>query len=114
MKKCCTCENSFECSGDSSCWCSDLPNILELEKAGDCQCPDCLKKNVSNAIDDFVTKFKAGAVENLAPAYNTSPPSFVEGIDYYLQNGAWVFREWAHLKRGFCCGNGCRHCPYPK
>ncbi|WP_297817592.1 DUF5522 domain-containing protein [Segetibacter sp.] len=20
--------------------------------------------------------------------------------------------EKYHLKRGFCCGNGCKHCPY--
>ena len=23
-----------------------------------------------------------------------------------------VFTEYAHLKRGTCCGNKCRHCPY--
>ena len=23
-----------------------------------------------------------------------------------------VFTEYAHLKRGTCCGNACRHCPY--
>jgi Family of unknown function (DUF5522) len=26
--------------------------------------------------------------------------------------GYTVFTELAHLKRGFCCGNKCRHCPY--
>jgi hypothetical protein len=25
-----------------------------------------------------------------------------------------VFTAQHHLKRGYCCGNGCRHCPYPK
>ncbi|MFK7953861.1 MAG: DUF5522 domain-containing protein [Ekhidna sp.] len=23
-----------------------------------------------------------------------------------------VFTEQFHLKRGFCCGNACLHCPY--
>jgi hypothetical protein len=23
-----------------------------------------------------------------------------------------VFTEAYHLKRGICCGSGCRHCPY--
>jgi hypothetical protein len=23
-----------------------------------------------------------------------------------------VFTGAYHQKRGFCCGNGCRHCPY--
>lgn len=26
--------------------------------------------------------------------------------------GLMVFTEYAHLKRGTCCGSGCRHCPY--
>jgi len=26
--------------------------------------------------------------------------------------GLWVTTREAHLKRGYCCGNGCRHCPY--
>ena len=27
--------------------------------------------------------------------------------------GALVMTELAHASRGFCCGNGCRHCPWP-
>nr|WP_291925786.1 DUF5522 domain-containing protein [Chitinophaga sp.] len=23
-----------------------------------------------------------------------------------------VFTEKFHLDRGFCCGNGCKHCPF--
>lgn len=39
--------------------------------------------------------------------------SLQEGIDYYiLADGRLVFTETYHLKRGFCCGKGCRHCPY--
>ena len=26
--------------------------------------------------------------------------------------GALVMTELAHASRGFCCGNGCRHCPW--
>ena len=32
--------------------------------------------------------------------------------DFYFENGLMVLTERYHLKRGFCCGNGCRHCPY--
>jgi len=36
-----------------------------------------------------------------------------EGVDfYYNESGYMVFTEKYHLERGFCCGNGCRHCPY--
>ena len=34
--------------------------------------------------------------------------------DYYLENGLVVFTAAYHLKRGYCCGSGCRHCPYPR
>lgn len=33
--------------------------------------------------------------------------------DYYTnEDGYLVFTERFHLKRGSCCGNRCRHCPY--
>jgi len=33
--------------------------------------------------------------------------------DYYLsEEGYKVFTESYHLKRGYCCQNSCRHCPY--
>ncbi len=38
-----------------------------------------------------------------------------EGIDYYYNaDGRMVFTAHFLLKRGYCCGNGCLHCPYPK
>jgi len=36
-----------------------------------------------------------------------------EGEDfYYTEEGYFVFTAAGHLKRGFCCGNACLHCPY--
>jgi hypothetical protein len=32
--------------------------------------------------------------------------------DFYMENGFMVFTASYHLKRGYCCKNGCRHCPY--
>jgi hypothetical protein len=37
---------------------------------------------------------------------------FIEGKHFYLENGKLVFTEQYHLERGYCCGKGCRHCPY--
>lgn len=31
---------------------------------------------------------------------------------YYSPEGYIVFTEKYHLKRGYCCKNGCKHCPY--
>ena len=35
-----------------------------------------------------------------------------EGLDYYFENGLFVFTAAFLLKRGYCCESGCRHCPY--
>jgi hypothetical protein len=32
--------------------------------------------------------------------------------DYYYEGPYLVFTAAYHLKRGYCCGSGCRHCPY--
>ena len=47
-----------------------------------------------------------------APRGSGRAPKLVKDIDYYLENGNLVFTAHYHLKRGFCCNSGCRHCPY--
>jgi len=32
--------------------------------------------------------------------------------DFYYEGPYMVFTEAYHLKRGYCCNSGCRHCPY--
>jgi hypothetical protein len=33
--------------------------------------------------------------------------------DYYIDDdGMFVMTATFHLKRGYCCGNRCKHCPY--
>jgi len=37
----------------------------------------------------------------------------LEPDDFYLnEQGLMVFTEKYHRKRGYCCKNGCKHCPY--
>ena len=36
----------------------------------------------------------------------------VENQDYYMDHGLMVFTARYHLRRGYCCEQGCRHCPY--
>jgi hypothetical protein len=43
---------------------------------------------------------------------NEKPARLVEGEDYYREGGLIVFTALYHLKRGYCCDSGCRHCPY--
>jgi len=32
--------------------------------------------------------------------------------DFYMEGTRKVFTEEWHKKRGYCCGSGCRHCPF--
>ncbi|MBS1758936.1 MAG: hypothetical protein JST23_02335 [Bacteroidetes bacterium] len=37
----------------------------------------------------------------------------VENVHYYInEKGLVVFTKQFLIKRGYCCGNGCLHCPY--
>lgn len=44
------------------------------------------------------------------------PDSFSDGLkeghDFYMENGYRVMTEKFLTNRGYCCANGCRHCPY--
>lgn len=38
---------------------------------------------------------------------------WIEGVHYYVnEEGLVVLTEKYHLARGYCCGNGCLHCPF--
>ena len=40
------------------------------------------------------------------------PLPLEEGDYYFNAQGLMVFTAQYHLKRGYCCGNKCKHCPY--
>ncbi|SPE20835.1 hypothetical protein SBA5_30040 [Candidatus Sulfotelmatomonas gaucii] len=46
-----------------------------------------------------------------AGARPQNPPG-LDPEDYYFEGPLMVFTAAYHLKRGYCCGSGCRHCPY--
>lgn len=37
---------------------------------------------------------------------------FEQGRDYYLEKGQIILTESYLMRRGKCCGSGCRHCPF--
>lgn len=55
-------------------------------------------------------------MNEMSKQQHTAPAEgqLLEGVDYYLENGYFVFTEYYLAKRGKCCGSGCRHCPYRK
>lgn len=56
----------------------------------------------------------------VTPKEETTPPlqpttgKLLKGVDFYIENGYYVFTEHYLRARGYCCGSGCRHCPYEK
>jgi hypothetical protein len=53
---------------------------------------------------------KPHAEEKSTPAESRLPA--LEPEDFYFEGPNMVFTAAYHLKRGTCCGSGCRHCPY--
>jgi hypothetical protein len=47
-----------------------------------------------------------------ADSTKSATPSGLEPEDFYYEGPYLVFTEAYHLKRGYCCNSGCRHCPY--
>lgn len=91
-KRCSKCGAAFACGAHASgCWCEQYPPLKPVD-GQDCLCPGCLS---------------AAAAQ---PASARSP--LTEGEDYYLEGAAIVFTAAYHLRRGYCCRSGCRHCPY--
>lgn len=105
------CQATYECMVNDTCWCLDYPHILSLNSQESCFCPDCLSKMIQERISVLV---QDDTPENrkLIASLGT-PKKLKEGIDYYInEDGLYVFTRWYHLRKGYCCGNGCLHCPY--
>ena len=43
---------------------------------------------------------------------NEENKELILNVDYYIEDGNYVFTEHYLKKRGYCCESGCRHCPY--
>jgi hypothetical protein len=53
--------------------------------------------------------------DNGSASQASAPPSDAQTLgseDFYYEGPYLVFTAAYHLKRGYCCNSGCRHCPY--
>lgn len=116
VKTCPECRVGFFCgprADTGRCWCDELPALIPPLPGADCLCPDCLKAKLGRKISRFIAALPPAARRrSIAMQYDRPGVAPVEGLDFYQENGYIVFTPWYHLKRGDCCGNGCRHCPY--
>ena len=71
-----------------------------------CLCPACLEGIAANpeiTWEELTARRRPGEAQ--------TQPTPGAG-DFYLEGATVVFTEQFHLRRGYCCGNGCRHCPF--
>ena len=108
-KICTRCRAVFTCGAaqrDQNCWCENLPHVpLIADEQADCFCPQCLSEAIAK-----LSAPESGLAEVLDQ--QASLPLLKEGQDYYIESGVMVFTAAYHLRRGYCCDSGCRHCPY--
>jgi hypothetical protein len=115
QKKCSNCSSDFSCGNtesDGGCWCNNFPAIFQLNSEADCLCPACLKKAAIKKINEYVQSLSPEDALNNTAKDLPKTKDLIEGIDFYKENSNYIFTAWYHLKRGDCCGNRCRHCPY--
>jgi len=100
---CSLCGGANECqlcspaAHQGRCWCADadiprelIARVPEQLRNRACICKKC------------VTEFHRS---------KNAVPKILPG-DFYFENGLLVFTAEYHRRRGWCCGSGCRHCPY--
>lgn len=116
MNSCPKCNTEVPCTADTNtCWCMQYPHILPVSDKTDlsCLCSTCLAKSINNELNTLYQQYSLKDLIKRAKPY-ASNSTLIENIDFTIENGFTVFSPWYHLKRGNCCGNGCRHCPYKK
>jgi len=96
------------------CWCHEIivPGQLLNHLAGDQLDPACFCRPCLETIAQLARELPdtASVLEELRRRRPAQPPADPE---FYLDEfGHTVFTAAYHLKRGNCCDNGCRHCPY--
>ncbi|HXI69004.1 MAG TPA: cysteine-rich CWC family protein [Verrucomicrobiae bacterium] len=82
------------------CWCAKvkIPDELIAQVPADLRNKACICRAC-------VMKFHRGK------AVGAALPKILPG-DFYFDGGAMVFTAEYHLRRGYCCDSGCRHCPF--
>lgn len=112
-QNCPRCSSSFECAGclSADCWCMAYPAIFACAADAKCVCSACLTVMTAEHIN---THIDTKTVHDTAPTTATACEGMplIENLDYTIENGHWVLSRWYLLKRGDCCGNACRNCPY--
>ncbi len=99
--------------------CGRCAKQITCHAADIAQC-DCASITLTPETTHFLTKTNYDCLcntcllelNNMIIKAQTSVSNAVLNEDYYFENNLVVFTEYYHLKRGYCCGSGCRECAY--
>jgi hypothetical protein len=82
------------------CWCVkvNIPDELIAQVSAELQNNACLCRAC-------VMKFHRARTSGW-------PPPKISPDDFDFDRGLMVLTAIFHLRRGYCCDHGCRHCPY--
>jgi hypothetical protein len=68
-------------------------------------------KKRMKACDRCGKKFKTQKEAAACPC-PAKTEGLIEGEDYYMEFGLMIFTAKYLKERDYCCGNGCRNCPW--
>jgi hypothetical protein len=94
-----------------ACWCHEIivPDHVLKRLSADSDEPACLCRSCLETVAGIAREIE-GTSEILAETQRVIGD---RATDFYEDAGGnTVFTAAYHLKRGNCCDNGCRHCPY--
>ena len=98
------------------CWCHEvvIPNHILSRLAADRLEPACLCRPCLEAVARISKElYDTDAILAEIRKDLSQRRPHADEKDFYLDDkGNVVFTSAYHLKRGTCCGSGCRHCPY--
>jgi hypothetical protein len=95
--------------GEVPCWCFELPHGEFPSKEKDFNCPRATVQDLRNAIDRYCKGLDEEKRAKIASLGVSKKP--IPLLDYDTNAmGNVVFTQWYHLRRGFCCSNGCQNC----
>ncbi len=108
------CKTTFTCQQTGgACWCEALPAILAVNEGEKCLCPHCLANRIQEKFKAAPEKAVVYLTKGVTKKTANTAADYKEGLDYYInEQGNWVFTAFYHLKKGYCCQNECKHCPY--
>ena len=74
--------------------------------------PDALSdEDLAILIAEALTQTNAESMRDMGQVMGWLKPK-LQGKDFYWENGMMVMTEDYHKRRGSCCGNRCKHCPF--